>query len=77
MVNALIQIEDNINRVLDLVKAKHGLKDKSEAVEFVVKMYIEQEMEPSLLPEFIEKMKKIELQKSILVDDFSKRYGLN
>lgn len=31
--------------------------------------------EPELRPEFIEKMKKIEKQESIRVEDFRKRYG--
>jgi len=76
MVNALVQIEDNINRVLDIIKAKHGLRNKGEAINFVVNMYIEHEAEPELLPEFIEKMKEIERQRSVAVKDFSKRYGL-
>lgn len=76
MVKALVEINDNVNRVLNVVKAKHGLKDKGEAIEFVVKEYIEYEQEPELRPEFIEKMKLIEKQKSISVKDFSKRYGL-
>ena len=77
MVQALIKLNSNINRVLNIVKAKYGLKDKSEAVEFIVNKYIEFENEPELLPEFIEKMKKIKKEKSIRVDDFAKRYGLD
>ena len=41
MVQALIELTDNINRVLNFVKAKYGLKDKSEAVAFIVNKYIE------------------------------------
>ena len=77
MVQALIKLNGNINRVLNIVKAKYGLKDKSEAVEFIVNKYIEFENEPELRPEFIEKMKKIKKEKSIHVDDFAKRYGLD
>jgi len=77
MVNALIKLNENTNRVLNVVKAKYGFKDKGEAVEFVVEKYIEAEEEPELKPEFIEKIKEIEKQKTIKVDDFSKRYGLN
>lgn len=77
MVQALIKLNDNINRVLNIVKAKYGLKDKSEAIEFIVNKYIEFENEPELRPEFIEKMKKIKKEKSIRVDDFAKRYGLD
>ena len=77
MVNALIELSDNANRVLNVVRAKFGLKDKSEAVEFVVDKFIEQEAEPELLSDFVEKMGKIERQSSVEVDDFSKRYGVN
>ena len=76
MVNALIKIDENVNRVLNLVKAKYGLKDKSEAVKFVVNKYVDDEGEPELRPEFIEKIKKIQKQRSIKVEDFAKRYGL-
>jgi len=77
MVQTLIKLNDNINRVLNIVKAKYGLKDKSEAVEFIVNKYIEFENEPELRPEFIEKMKKIKKEKSIRVDDFAKRHELD
>lgn len=76
MVSALIKLDENVNRVLNLVKAKHNLKDKSEAVKFVVNKYVDDEGEPELRPEFIEKMKKIQKQRSIKVEDFAKRYGL-
>ena len=77
MVQALVKIDDNTNRVLNVVKAKFDLQDKGEAIEFIVKEYIEFENEPELRPEFIEKMKKIQKQKSIHVKDFAKKYGLN
>lgn len=76
MVNALIKIDENINRILNLIKAKYGFKDKSEAVSFVVSKYIDDEDEPELRPEFIEKMKKIQKQRSIKVNDFASRYGI-
>ncbi len=77
MVQALIHINENVNRVLNIVKAKYDFKDKGEAIEFVVNEFIENENEPQLKTEFIEKIKKIQKQKSIKVDDFAKRYGLS
>ena len=77
MTQALIKLNENINRVLNIVKAKYDLKDKSETIEFIVKKYIEYENEPELKPEFIEKINKIKKEKSIRVDDFVKRYGLD
>ena len=77
MTQALIKLNENINRVLNIVKAKYDLKDKSETIEFIVKKYIEYENEPELKPEFIKKINKIKKEKSIRVDDFAKRYGLD
>jgi hypothetical protein len=39
MVQAVINIEENTNRVLNIVKAKFGLRDKSEAINLVVTDY--------------------------------------
>ena len=77
MVQALVEIDENTNRVLNIVKAKYGLRDKGEAIQIVVERYIEEEDEPELRPEFIEKIKLIEKQKSIRVKDFAKRYRLS
>lgn len=76
MVQALIDLNENTNRVLNIVKAKYNLKDKGEAIEFVVSEYIENEDEPELKPEFIKKMEEIKKQKSIKVHDFAAQYGL-
>ena len=76
MVQALVSIDDNTNRVLNVVKAKYELKDKGKAIEFVVGKFIEIENEPELRPEFIKKINEIKKQKSIRVKNFAKRYGL-
>ncbi|MFC1742125.1 antitoxin [Nanoarchaeota archaeon] len=75
MVQALVELDENTNRVLNVVKATYGLKDKGEAISFVVGEYVEHEKEPKLRPEFIAEMKKIEKQKSIRVKDFAKYFG--
>ena len=50
MVQALVEIDENTNRVLNVVKAKYGLKDKGEAIQIVVEKYIKEENEPELRP---------------------------
>ncbi|HLC54973.1 MAG TPA: DUF2683 family protein [Candidatus Nanoarchaeia archaeon] len=75
MVQALIELDENTNRTLNVVKAKYNLRDKGEAIKFVVSEYIESE-EPELRPEFVEKMKRIAKERTIRVDDFAKHYGL-
>jgi hypothetical protein len=76
MVNALVQIDCDTNKILNIIKARHGLKNKGEAIQYVVNEFVEYENEPDLRPEFIEKMNTISKQKSIRVDDFARRYGL-
>ncbi len=76
MVNALVNLDENTNRVLNIVKAQYGLKDKSEAISFVISRYIEEQDEPELKPEFIEKIRKAEKGKFIHVKDFAKYYGV-
>jgi hypothetical protein len=59
MVQAVINIDENTNRVLNIVKAKFGLKDKSQAINVVVNEYEENFLEPQLRPEYKDKLKKI------------------
>ena len=65
MVQALVELDENTNRVLNVVKAKYGLKDKGQAIQMVVSKYIKEEDEPELRPEFIEKLRKIKKQKGV------------
>lgn len=65
MVQAIINISEKTNRVLNIVKAKYGLKDKSEAIDAMADEYENSMMEPELRPEYIEKMKRIEKEKGI------------
>jgi len=77
MVQALVEINENTNRVLNIVKAKYGLRDKGQAIQVVVERYIEEENEPELRPEFIEKIRKTEHQRGIKfksVNELRKRY---
>jgi hypothetical protein len=60
MVQAVINIQEETNRVLNIVKAKYGLKDKSSAIELVVAEYEENFLEPELRPEYIEKIQDLE-----------------
>ena len=59
MVQAMININERTNRVLNIVKAKYGLKDKSEAINLVVDEYEGSFLEPELRPEYKKKLQKI------------------
>jgi len=60
MVQAVIDIPERENRTLNIVKAKYGLKDKSQAIALVVREYEEEMMEPELRPEYVERLKRIQ-----------------
>ena len=77
MVQALIELDENTNRVLNIVKAKYGLKDKSEAINIMAEEYNESVMEPELRPEYIKKALRIQKQPAIkvgTVENLRKRY---
>jgi hypothetical protein len=63
MVQAVINIPEETNRVLNIVKAKFGLKDKSQAIKIIVDNYETNFLEPELRPEFVEEIKKIQTEK--------------
>lgn len=59
MVQALIDISEHANRVLNVIKAKYGLKDKSQAIELAVEGYEESLLEPEFKPEFVQEIQRI------------------
>jgi len=65
MVQAIINIENETNRVLNIIKAKFDLKDKSEAINVMAKQYEQEILEPQLRPEYIEKLKGVKKEKGI------------
>jgi len=50
MKQARVKISDRTNQVLNVVKAKYNLKDKSAAIELVVARYESEVLEPGLKP---------------------------
>jgi len=76
MVQNIIDVEENIDRILNIVKAKFGLKNKSQAVALIAKIYSDSFLEPELRPEYIEKLKKIDKEGEFIsfdsIDDLKK-----
>ena len=60
MVQSQIDIGKKEDRILNIVKAKYGLKNKSQAVAILVKIYEDSFLEPELRPEYVKKLKRIE-----------------
>ena len=77
MVQAVINFSEHENRVINIVKGKYGLKNKSEAIEHIINEYEKEHLEPELRPEFIEKMKKTEKEETVKVKDTRKHFGLS
>jgi hypothetical protein len=59
MPKAIIELSEHANRVVNVVKAKEGLKGKSEAIERIVEAYEEHILDPSLRPDFVEEVQRI------------------
>lgn len=59
MVQAIINLEEHKDRVLTIVKGKYGLKNKSQAINFVIGKFEEELLEPELRPEYKDKLAKI------------------
>lgn len=72
MVQAVINIDEKTNRVLNIVKAKYGLKDKSQAINLVVGEYEQTALEPELRPEYKAKLANIIKGKHLSRSDFEK-----
>jgi len=60
MVQAMIEIPEEVNHILNIVKARYNLKTKSEAITKIVIQAGEEILEPKLRPEYLKKLKKIE-----------------
>ncbi len=79
MVQAIINIKKETNRVLNILKAKYGLTNKSQAIDRMAQEYEQDVLEPELRPEYIEKAKEIMKEKPVKVGtpkDFRKMMDL-
>ena len=61
----MIEIPEEVNHILNIVKARYSLKTKSEAIAKVVIECGVNILEPGLRPEYIEKLQKLEREKGI------------
>ena len=60
MVQAMIEIPNEANQILNIVKARYNLKTKSEAIANIVIECGANIIEPELRPEYLKKLKRIE-----------------
>jgi hypothetical protein len=77
MVKAIVEIDEEANKVLNHLKAEYNLKDKSQAINLMAKEFKRfVRIEPEVRPEYIKKIKKIQKGKHRMVKDFAKEFGL-
>jgi len=75
MVQAIVNLGEREDRLLTIVRGKFGLKNKSEAVNFVIDQYGDELLEPQLRPEYREELLKIDkgkFKKFTSIDDLRK-----
>ena len=75
---ALLDLPQEVNQTLNIVKAQNNLKNKVAAITLIVNTFREEHMEPELRPEFVARIKRTEHLKGIpfkSVDELRKRYG--
>jgi hypothetical protein len=77
MVKNVIELGERENRVINIVKAKYGLRDKSQALSVIINRFEECELEPELRPEFVKEIEETRKHgKFKNVKDFAQEYGL-
>ena len=79
MVKAIIDIDDEANKVINILKAQYGLRDKSQAINRLAKEYREIVLESEFRPEYIRRLLEVQKEPIIRlggVPDLRKRYGL-
>lgn len=54
-----MELSEHANRVVNVVKARDGLRGKSEALEAIVAAYEESVLDPSLRPEFVSDLERV------------------
>jgi hypothetical protein len=64
-------------KVINIVKAKYGLKVRSQALSVIIKRYEECELEPQLRPEFVKDIEDtLKKGKFVKVKDFAQEFKL-
>ena len=59
MAQNIFNIGEQEEKILGIVKAQHGLKNKNQAMELILKIYGENFLEPEIRPEYLKKLERI------------------
>ena len=74
MVKAIVEIDEKANRVINIVKAKENLKDKSETINLIIESYGKEMLEPELRPEFIKELLEAQNERIVKIENFEAHY---
>ena len=69
MVQYIINISKEANKILNLIKAIYDLPNKSKAIEKLTEIFEKEILEKELKPEFIRRMKKIKKEKTVKINN--------
>lgn len=69
MPTAIVELSEEANHIINIVKAKYQLRDKSQAINRMAQEFGKELLEPELRPEYIDKLKRIEKEKSVHAKD--------
>ena len=73
---AIVKLNDEANQVLNIVKAKYGLRDKSEAINKMAEEYEYEVLEPELRPEYVQKLRKIQKEKTVKIRNIDEYFDM-
>lgn len=59
MPKSIVDLSEHANRIVNVVKARDGLRGKNEAIEVIVAAYEERILDPALRPEFVENLERV------------------
>ena len=80
MVKAIININNDANILLNIIKAEYGLRDKSQAINKMAEEYKEIVFEPKVKSSYLRKLKKIQQEPPVNIGPlkaFRKRYAID
>lgn len=79
MVKAIVEIDEEANRVINVIKAQYDFKDKSQAINELARQYKALILESDVRPEYLRRLEKIRSEPIVRVGtakEFKAKYGL-
>ena len=77
MPQMIVNFTDYENAIVNIVKGKYNLKNKNDAIKHIIQEYEIEFLEPELRPEFVKRMKKIQKEKPVEIDNPWQYFGVN